>query len=153
VAAGPLPSLVSLCFAGAMTPTGALTPMEAAERLAALSPQTRNKLRQWKAQWAFADDTAYGAFRAVGAAIASKRSHPDASEMNALFAFSESLLNHGSGDVEDMVASMLREIWAAARESGFDFAIVDPHLGPEARNYLLAWDRFHKAVTPGLTGK
>ena len=37
------------------------------------------------------------------------------------------------------------------RESGFDFSLVDPYLGSEARRYAIALDDFHKTKTIGLT--
>ena len=129
-----------------------LSTMEAVEQFASLSAQTKNKLEQWKAERWREDEPAYGAFRAIGVAIASKRTPPPIAEMKALFAFAERLLKQGSGDVSNMVATCtLEAIWAAAHDSGFDFEIVDPHLGPEARRYLLAWDQFNKTTTAGLT--
>lgn len=126
--------------------------MEAAEQLAALSARTRAELEQWKADGSDEHEAAHGAYRAIGGAIASKRAPPSAAEMTALFAFAERLLKQGSQDVSNMVATCtLEAIWAAARESGFDFKTVDPHLGPEARRYLLAWDQFNRTSTPGLT--
>ena len=137
-----------------MTELGELSTMDAAEQLATLSGQTRAKLEQWKLQRWGEDEPAYGAFRAIGVAIASKRAPPSIAEMKALFAFAERLLRHGSGEVSNMVATgTLEAIWAAAHESGFDFKIVNPHLGPEARRYLLAWDQFNETSTVGLTGR
>jgi hypothetical protein len=46
----------------------------------------------------------------------------------------------------------LEAIWDATHGSGFDFSMVNPHLGRECRRYLAAWDDFHKVKTPGLTG-
>ena len=131
-----------------------LTPLEAAEQLAALSPQTRARFQQWKA-CSGPDERRqpYAAFQVIGEAIASKRNAPSPAQMKSLFAFAERLLQERDGDVANMVAtSMLEALWAAARGSGFDFRIVDPHLGPVARGYLVAWDAFNKTQTPGLTG-
>ncbi len=137
-----------------MTDVGELSTMEAAEQLASLSPQTKAKLEQWKAERWDEDEAAYGAFRAIGAAIASKRSPPSIAEMKALFGFAERLLKQGSGDVSNMVATCtLEAIWVAAHESGFDFKTVNPHLGPEARRYLLGWDEFNQTSTAGLTSR
>jgi hypothetical protein len=129
-----------------------LSPMQAAEQLAALSVHTKAKLEQWKAERWDQNERAYGAFRAIGAAIASKRAPPTIDEMKALFAYAEQLLKQGSGDVQNMVATCtLETIWDAAHKSGFDLRTAVPHLGPEARGYLLAWDRFNKTSTAGIS--
>jgi len=134
-----------------MTDVGGLTPIEAAGRLASLSPRTAVALDRWKAQRWDEGEPAYGAFRAIGSAIASKRAPPSAAGMKALFAFADRLLTQGSGDVSNMIATgLLEQICTAAHESGFDFSTVDRHLGPEARRYLLAWDKFNDRKMPGL---
>jgi hypothetical protein len=148
----PLRTFTCLCFALRVKDVRELSTMEAAEQLAAFSAQTKTKLEQWKAERWDEDEASYGAFRAIGVAIASKRAPPSIPEMKGLFAFAERLLKHGSGDMSNMVATCtLEAIWAAAHESGFDFKTVDPHLGHEARRYLLAWDQFNKTSTAGLT--
>ena len=136
-----------------MTSLGDLSTIEAAERLAGFSPRTARALGAWRVGWD-GRETPYGAFRAIGAAVASKRHPLPPHEAKGLLAFAERLLKQGSGDVQNMVATcMLEEIWLAARQSGFDFSLVGPYLGPESRRYLLAWDKFNKTTSPGLRSR
>jgi hypothetical protein len=136
-----------------VTTPGALSPIEAAERLAAFSPRASRALDDWKAGWD-GEESAYGAFHAIGAAITSKRHPLPPKELKSLLAFAERLLRQDRGDVQNMVATCLLEaIWTAARQSSFDFSRVDPYLGAESRRYLLDWDRFNETTTPGLSGR
>ena len=92
-----------------------------------------------------------GAFQAIGRAISSKRNPVAEKDLRRLFEEVEKLLKSSDGQVANAVAKgMLEEIWRAAHESGFDFSRVDPHLGREARTYLVAWDEFNRTKTPGL---
>ena len=94
------------------------------------------------------------AFHAIGAALAKKRAPVSENNKKKLFAFAEQLLNHGSEEVMNAVATcMLESIWTASRDSGFDFRNVDPYLGPAARRYLTARDNFYGTETEGLTRK
>ena len=127
--------------------------LEAARRMAALSPETQRRfdefmLRGWSGR---EREQVTVAFRAIGAAIGSKRQPVSSANKKELFAFAEQLLNHGSSEVMNAVATcMLEQIWTASQTGGFDFSEVDPYLGPEARRYLLAWDDFNKTMTDGL---
>lgn len=91
------------------------------------------------------------AFRAIGVALGSKREPVSSANKKRLFAFTEQLLNHGTSDVMNAVATcMLEQIWTAAQTGGSAFSEVDPYLGPEARRYLIAWDDFNKTRTEDL---
>lgn len=91
------------------------------------------------------------AFREIGRAIASKRSPVADKDLKRLFAEIERLLRNSDHSIANAVATgLLEEIWKAAHHSGFDFSIVDSHLGGEARRYLVAWDDFNHTRTPGL---
>ena len=86
--------------------------------------------------------------------MGSKREPVSSANKKRLFAFAEQLLNHGTSEVMNAVATcMLEQIWTAAQTGGFDFSEVDPYLGPEARRYLVAWDDFNKTRTEGLRRK
>jgi hypothetical protein len=92
------------------------------------------------------------AFRQIGRAIASKCNAIAQEDLKCLFQEVERLLTAADPMIANAVATgMLEAIWKAAHESGFDFATIDPHLGREARRYLLRWDEFNRTTTPGLT--
>ena len=94
---------------------------------------------------------AASAFRQIGRAIASKRNPLSDRDLKRVFAEVERLLRSPDGQVSNAVATdLLEEVWSAAHRSGFDFSTVDPHLGSEARKYLLRWDEFNGKKTPGL---
>jgi hypothetical protein len=121
--------------------------MEAARRMAALSPETQRYFDECVAIGGSVTD----AFRAIGAAIGSKRCPIPDADKRKLFGLAEQFLKQGSDEVANAVATgMLEQLWTAARGSGFDLSTIDPFLGPEARGYLLAWDAFNKTRTPGL---
>ena len=130
--------------------------LEAARQMAALSPETQCRFdermsRDWRGR---EREQVTEAFRAIGVAIGSKRQPVSSKDKKKLFAFAEQLLNHGSSDVMNAVATcMLEQVWTAAQTGGFDFSEVDPYLGPEARRYLLAWDDFNQTKTEGLRRK
>lgn len=134
-----------------MDEAATLKGLEAARRLAALSPQTQAKMDAWNA-----DDVSPGlqvnsAFLQVGRAIASKRHPLSDRDLKRVFAEVERLLRSADRHVANAVATdLLEAIWSAARHSGFDLTTVTPHLGAEARRYLQAWDKFNGASTPGL---
>jgi hypothetical protein len=126
--------------------------LEAAQRLAALSPQTEAALISSVAVSRTRPDQVSQAFRAIGAAIARKREPISDANKKALFSFAERLITGGSHEVPNAVATcMLEAIWTALHESGFDFGQVDPCLGPASRRYLVAWDDFNETRTAGLT--
>ena len=128
--------------------------MEAARHLAALSPETQSAFEQSIALAWTREEQPTEAFRAIGAALARRRAPISEANKKKLFAFSEQLLNHGSHEVMNAVATcMLEQLWTAAQTGGFDFGEVDPYLGPEARRYLVAWDEFNKTKTKGLRRK
>ena len=94
------------------------------------------------------------AFRQIGRAIASKRNPIADKDLKRLFAEIERLLLSGDEHVSNAVGTdLLEEIWRATHHSGFDFSTVSPHLGGEARRYLLRWDDFNRTTTPGLKVK
>jgi hypothetical protein len=128
--------------------------MEAARRMAALSPETQRRFD--KATWGMGGDPAEVsiAFHAIGVAIGSKRQPVSSGNKKKLFLFAEQLLKQGSADVSNAVATcLLQQIWTAAQTGGLDFDDVDPYLGPEARRYLLAWDDVNQTKTKGLRRK
>ncbi len=139
-----------------MTKLVDLDGLEAARRMAALSPETQSRFdermsRDWDSR---EREQVTEAFRAVGAAIGSKRQPVSSANKKRLFAFAEQLLNQGSSDVMNAVATcMVEQIWTAAQSGGFDFNEVDPYLGPETWRYLVAWDDFNKSKTEGLRRK
>lgn len=128
----------------------ALNGLEAARQMAALSPETQARFDECIAQgWTRREQTTQ-AFRAIGSAIASKRQPIAEGDKRKLFAFADQLLRRGSPEISNAVATgMLETIWKAARQSGFDLASLDPHLGPETRRYFTAWADFNKL---GLRG-
>lgn len=128
--------------------------LEAARQMAGLSPETQRRFD--KAVWRRESEPGIAtmAFHAIGVAIGSKRDPVSSANKKKLFAFAEQLLKHGSGEVSNTVATcLLEQIWRAAQTGGFDFADVDPYLGPEARRYLIAWDDFNRTKTEGLRRK
>jgi len=128
--------------------------IEAARRMAALSPETQRRFDKCMSLGWSGPEQATQAFHAIGVAIASKRQPISSANKKRLFAFTEQLLKHGSEEVMNAVAtSMLEQIWTAAQTGGFDFSEIDPYLGPEARRYLVAWDDFTKTQTQGLRRK
>ena len=135
-----------------MTSAAELKGLDAARALAALSPETKAALERSVAMESSQRLRVSAAFHAIGAAIGSKRSPVADSDKKKLFAFAEELLTKGTPEVSNAIATcLLEQVWTAARESGFDFATVDPYLGRESRNYLIAWDDFQKTKTKGLT--
>ena len=125
-------------------------PLTAARKLAALSPQTSDRLRNLDLRGLPEDLAASLAFKAIGMAIASKRNPISSKELKAIFAMSERFL--WTEDISNYIATdMLEAIYAAANGSGFDFLTVDPFLGPQARKYLVAWDDARGTHTRGLT--
>lgn len=134
-----------------MTQLAHLDVIEAARQLAALSPETHSAFVESMARsWMGAEQPAQ-IFRAIGTALARKRAPVLEANKRKVFAFAEQLLNQGSDEVANAVATgMLETIWKASRDSGFDFSCIDPYLGPEARRYLIAWDDFNKTKTAGL---
>ncbi len=126
----------------------------AARRLAALSPQTQRRFDQCMSPSLIGPEQVWKAFRAIGVAIGSKREPVSDPDKKKLFAFIEQLLNYGSFEVSNAVATcLLEQIWKAARTGGLDFNDVDPYLGAEARRYLVAWDSFNNTKTEGLRPK
>ena len=129
-----------------------LNGLEAARQLAALSPQTQHRFDEALSFGWTGSEQVTQAFRAIGSAIASKRQPVSDTDKKKLFAFAERLLKQASPEVSNAVATcMVGQIWTATRESAFDFSLVDPYLGSEARRYAIALDDFHKTKTIGLT--
>jgi hypothetical protein len=128
--------------------------LEAARQMAALSPETQRRFEKAVDRaWSGSSQVTQG-FRAIGVALGSKREPVSSANKRKLFAFAEQLLNHGSSEVMNAIATgMLERIWTAAQTGCFDFREVDPYLGPEARRYLVAWDDFNKTKTAGLSRK
>lgn len=128
--------------------------IEAARRLAALSPETQRRFDACaSAGWTGLEQVTQ-AFRAVGVAVGSRRAPVSGANKKKLFAFAEQLLKHGSPEVSNAVATaFLEQIWTAAQTGGFDFSDVDPYLGGETRRYLASLDDFHKTKTAGLQRK
>lgn len=152
--ATPLRTFGNVLIVSAMEHLSDLDGIEAARRLAALSPETQRRFDESMSIVFTSPERATQAFTAIGTAIGSKREPISSANKKRLFDFAEQLLNHGSGDVMNAVATcMLEQIWNAARNGGFDFSEVDPYLGPEARAYLVAWDDFNKTKTPRLRRK
>ena len=128
--------------------------IEAARRMAALSPETRRRFDEIMSLRFSGPSQVTHAFHAIGVAIGSKREPVSSANKKKLFDFAEQLLIHGSDEVMNAVATcMLEQIWTAAQTGGFDFSEVDPFLGPEARRYLVAWDDFNETKTDGLRRK
>lgn len=125
--------------------------LEAAERLAAVSPHVQARMGDWSSDGLPSGLRVASAFREIGRAIASKRNPLSERDLKRVFGEVEKLLRSSDGDVANAVATnLLEEIWRGAHQSGFDFSTVAPHLGPEARRYLLSWDEFNRTNTPGL---
>ena len=111
--------------------------LQAAKRMAALSPQTQASFDKVMSLGWTQREKGTQAFRAIGSAIGSGRQPVSPSDMKELFAFTEQLLKQGNHNVANTVATaMLEQIWAVTRHSGFNFSLVDPYLGPETRSYL-----------------
>src|SRR5262249_37912827 len=72
----------------------------------------------------------------------------DYSFSNELFLLVERLLKDGSQEVQDVVATGFLE--ALVNQQQLSAELWVPLVGPEAREYLRAWDRFTGVVTPGL---
>jgi hypothetical protein len=66
------------------------------------------------------------------------------------FSLMERLLTEGSPEVQDVAATGILEGLHHQRRLPPELWV--PLLGPKARAYLIVWDRFHGAVTPGLQG-
>lgn len=129
----------------------AIRGLEAAGRLAALSPQTQGRMTEWDNDGLPHTLWTASAFRAIGRAVASNRNPIATRDLKRLFEEVERLLKSSDPIVSNAVATgMLEEIWKAAHDSGFDFSTIDPHLGGEARRYFLRWDEFNRTTTPGL---
>ena len=125
--------------------------LEAAGRLAALSPQTQARMTGWDFEGLPPSLWTASAFREIGRAIASKRNPLAERDLRRLFQEIDRLLISSDDLVSNAVATdTLEEIWRAAHQSGFDFSTVAPHLGTEARRYLVHWDEFNRTTTPGL---
>lgn len=127
----------------------ALRGLEAAGRLAALAPQTQARMTMWNHDGLPPGLWVPSAFQEIGRAIGSKRQPIDERCLARLFAEIERLLHSPDGAIANAVATdLLEAVSTAACESGFDFSRVDPHLGHEARRYLVAWtissDRRHQ---------
>jgi hypothetical protein len=128
--------------------------VEAARRMAALSPETQRRFDKCMSLGWSGQEQVTQAFHAIGVAIGSKREPVSSQNKKRLFAFAEQLLSHGSEDVMNPVATcMLEQIWTAVQTGGFDFSEVDAYLGPEARRYLTGWDDWNKTQTKGLRRK
>lgn len=125
--------------------------LEAAGRLAAMSPQTQSRMIEWDFDGLPPTLWVSSAFRTLGRAIASKRSPLADRDLKRLFQEIDRLLQSSDGQVSNAVATgLLEEIWRSVHESGFDFSTIDPHLGSAARSYLVRWDDFNGVRTPGL---
>ena len=108
--------------------------MEAARRMAALSPETQRNFDECVAIGGSVTD----AFRPIGAAIGSKRCPIPDADKRKLFALAEQFLKQDSGEVANAVATGMREqIRTAAHRSGFALSSIDSYLGPEAR--ITSW--------------
>jgi hypothetical protein len=70
----------------------------------------------------------------------------DYSFSDSLFARIEQLLTDGSEEVQTLTATGILE----GLQNRLPPELWVPLLGPKAREYLIAWDRFHGANTPGL---
>ena len=117
-----------------------------------MSPQTKDRFDNLDLPGYPEELRVYFAFREIGRAIGSKRTPISDKDLKRLMLESERLLKAGDEEISNAVATdMLEEIWSSAQNSGFDFSRVDPHLGTEARRYLLQWDDFNKTKTPGLS--
>lgn len=128
-----------------------LDAIDAARELGALSPQTQRRFDECMALGLSGPLQVTQAFRAIGAAIGSKREPVSSENKKRLLEFAEQLLNHGSDEVMNAVATcMLQQIWRASQSGGFDFGEVDPYLGPVARRYLIDWDNHNDTKTGGL---
>ena len=135
-----------------MKEADALRGLEAASRLAALSPQTQARLEVWDRAGLPVGLWVPSAFIQIGRAIASKRQPVSDRDLARLFTEIERLMHSTDGVIANAVATdLLEAVSTGALESGFDFSRVDPHLGRESRRYLLAWDDFLGQKTPGLT--
>ncbi|MBA2771424.1 MAG: hypothetical protein H0U34_05330, partial [Sphingomonas sp.] len=103
--------------------------IEAARRMATLSPETQRRFDKCTSLGWSGPEQVSQAFHAIGVAIGSKREPISNANKKKLFAFAEQLLNHGSEEVTNAVATcMLEQIWTAAQTGGFDFSEVDPYL-------------------------
>lgn len=128
--------------------------LKLARELASLSPQTEAKVASLDLLHMPAAMVLSSVFTAIGQAVASKRDPITDKNLKRLFDRAEQLFRVGDPELANSIATdMLEAIWTAAQNSGFDFSRLDPHLGREARSYLLAWDDFNKTKTPGLTRK
>ena len=135
-----------------VTEADALRGLEAAGRLAAMSPQTQARLETWDRTGLPVGLWVPSAFIQIGRAISSKRQPVSDRDLARLFVEIERLMKSPDHIIANAVATdLLEAVSAAAHESGFDFSRVDPHLKPESRRYLVAWDDFRGQKTPGLT--
>ncbi|MBX3480475.1 MAG: hypothetical protein KF842_08740 [Caulobacter sp.] len=125
--------------------------LEAAGKLAALSPQTQARMIEWDHEGIPTALLINVAFLEIGRAIASKRNPVSDSDLKLLFAEIERLLRSSDEHISNAVATdLLEAVWLATHQSGFDFSRVNPHLGEESRAYLIQWDAFQRTRTPGL---
>lgn len=137
-----------------MTKVLNLDGLEAARRMAALSPETQRQFDKCISRGFSGRVQVTQAFRSIGVAIGSKREPISSANKKRLFALAEQFLCHGSDEVMNAVATcMLQQIWTASQTGGIEFDQVDPYLGPEARRYLIAWDDFNNTKTVGLRRK
>jgi hypothetical protein len=126
--------------------------LEAARRLAALSSQTEDRLARFDARGLPLSLQVCAAFKEIGRAMASKKEPVSDKDLKRLLAEAEKLIHSENHEIANAVATdLLEAIWDATHGSGFDFTRINPHLGPESRRYLIAWDDFHRVKTNGLT--
>lgn len=129
----------------------AMRGLEAAGRLAAISPQIRARMTEWNFEGLPPGLWTSSAFRQIGRAIGSRRHPLPDRDLKRVFAEVEKLLRSPDHHVANADATdLLEEVWNAAHHGGFDFSTVDPHLGAEARSYLIHSDEFNRTTTPGL---
>src|SRR5437879_5238500 len=72
----------------------------------------------------------------------------DYSFADEFFALVERLLEDGCDDVKNLMATGFLE--ALQNQDILPSPLWTPLLGKQARDYLIAWDRFNGASTPGL---
>jgi hypothetical protein len=118
-----------------------LSPLDAARQIAALSPETQESFDDCEALGWREPERATQAFRAIGAAIGSKRHPLSDANKRKVFDLVEYFLKLGAPETKNGVATcMLNQIWMSAHGGGFDLSSLDSYLGPEARRYLAYWE-------------
>ncbi len=128
-----------------MTPLQELLP-----RLVQCCPGFREMLVRNVDDWLH-DDGSISYFRIVSllAGFAAGRfNEGDYSFADDLFALVERLMESGSEDVQDVMATGFLE--AMHNQTILPPELWVPLIGPRAREYLIAWNAFHGATTPGL---